>query len=176
MPISTRKAPSSRTVGDFRQLLVFLQISHPPAVYILVLEVQCCLHTRPSSVTVVSGGLSLGAYQHPAGTQWDPSARTGADFRQSLAFLQVSHPPVLYILVLAVWCCLHRWPSCVPGVAEGLSSDAYQHSAGTQCPNYRGFPSVAGMSACLASTCALHTGAGSVAFSAQTPLWCAWGV
>ena len=127
MPISTRKAPSARTVGDFRQLLVFLHISHPPAVYILVLEVQCCLHTRPSSVTVVSQGLSLGAYQHPAGTQWDPSARTGADFRQSLAFLQVSHPPVLYILVLAVWCLLHRWPSCVPGVSEGFSSDAYQH-------------------------------------------------
>ena len=74
MPIGTKKAPSARTVGDFRQLLVFLHISHPPAVYILVLEVQCCLHTRPSSVTVVSGGLSLGAYQHPAGTQWDPIA------------------------------------------------------------------------------------------------------
>ena len=74
MPIGTQKAPSARTVGDFRQLLVFLHISHPPAVYILVLEVQYCLHTRPSSVTVVSGGLSLGAYQHPAGTQWDPIA------------------------------------------------------------------------------------------------------
>ena len=74
MPIGTKKGPSARTVGDFRQLLVFLHISHPPAVYILVLEVQCCLHTRPSSVTVVSGGLSLGAYQHPAGTQWDPIA------------------------------------------------------------------------------------------------------
>ena len=143
---------------------------------IQVLEVQYCLHTQPSGVPVVSQGLSMGAYQHPAGTQWDPSARTGADFCQSLAFLQVSHPPVLYILVLAVWSCLHRRLSCVPGVAEGLSSDAYQHSAGTQCPNYRGFPSVAGMSACLTSTCALHTGAGSVAFSAQTPLWCAWGV
>ena len=176
MPIGTQKAPSARTVGDFRQLLVFLHISHQPAVYILVLEVQCCLHTRPSSVTVVSQGLSMGAYQHPAGTQWDPSARTGADFRQSLVFLQVSHPPVLYILVLAVWSCLHRRLSCVPGVAEGLSSDAYQHSAGTQYPNYRGFLSVAGMSACLTSTCALHTGARSVAFSAQTPLWCAWGV
>ena len=127
-------------------------------------------------MTVVSGGLSLGAYQHPAGTQWDPSAQTGADFRQSLAFLQVSHPPVLYILVLAVWCCLHRWPSCVPGVAEGLSSDAYQHSAGTQCPNYRGFPSVAGMSAFFASTYALHMGAGSVVSSAHMPLLCAWGV
>ena len=127
MPIGTQQAPSARTVGDFRQLLVFLHISHPPAVYILVLKVQCCLHTRPSSVTVVSQGLSMGAYQHPAGTQWDPSARTGADFRQSLAFLQVSHPPVLYILVLAVWCLLQRWPSCVPGVSEGLSSDAYQH-------------------------------------------------
>ena len=143
---------------------------------IQVLEVQYCLHTQPSGVPVVSQGLSFGACQHAQGTQWDPSAQTGADFRQSLAFLQVSHPPALYILVLAVWCCLHRWPSCVPGVAEGLSSDAYQHSEGTQCPNYRGFPSVAGMSACLASTCALHTGAGSVAFSAQTPLWCAWGV
>ena len=87
-----------------------------------------------------------------------------------------SESPPFDILVLAVWCCLHRWPSCVPGVAEGLSSDAYQHSEGTQCPNYRGFPSVAGMSACLASTCILHISAGSVAFSAQTPLWCAWGV
>ena len=116
MPISTRKAPSARTVGDFRQLLVFLQISHPPAVYILVLEVQYCLHTRPSSVTVVSGGLSLGAYQHPAGTQWGP-----------------------------------------------------------QCPNWSGFPSVTGVSASLASTCALHIGAGSVELSAQMALLCAWG-
>ena len=66
---STQRDPSARTVGDFRQLLVFLHISHPPAVYILVLEVQYCLHTRPSSVTVVSRGLSLGAYQHPAGTE-----------------------------------------------------------------------------------------------------------
>ena len=176
MPIGTQKALSARTVGDFRQLLVFLHISHPPAVYILVLEVQCCLHTRPSSVTVVSQGLSMSAYQHPAGTQWDPSARTGADFRQSLAFLQVSHPPALYILVLAVWCCLHRWPSCVPGVAEGLSSDAYQHSEGTQCPNCRGIWSVAGKSVCLASASALHTSAGSAASSAHvTPRW-AWGV
>ena len=143
---------------------------------IQVLEVQYCLHTQPSGVPVVSQGLSFGAYQHAQGTQWDPSARTGADFRQSLAFLQVSHPPVLYILVLAVWSCLHRRLSCVPGVAEGLSSDAYQHSEGTQCPNYRGFPSVAGMSAFFASTCILHISAGSVAFSAQTPLWCAWGV
>ena len=70
MPIGTKKAPSARTVGDFRQLLVFLHISHPPAVYILVLEVQYCLHTRPSSVTVVSGGLSLDA---PIGTQTAPS-------------------------------------------------------------------------------------------------------
>ena len=72
MPIGTKKAPSARTVGGFRQLLVFLHISHPPAVYILVLEVQCCLHTRPSSVTVVSQGLSFGACQHAQGTQWDP--------------------------------------------------------------------------------------------------------
>ena len=87
-----------------------------------------------------------------------------------------SHPPVLYILVMAVWCCLHRWPSCVPGVAEGLSSDAYQHSEGTQCPNYRGFPSVAGMSAFFASTYALHSGAGSAVLSAHTALRCACGV
>ena len=155
---------------------MFLHVSHSPALYILVLAVRCLLHTQPPGVTVGSVGLSLGAYQHSDSTQRDPSARTAGDFCQSLAFLQVSHPPVLYILVLAVWSCLHRRLSCVPGVAEGLSSDAYQHSAGTQCPNYRGFPSVAGMSACLTSTCALHTGAGSVAFSAQTPLWCAWGV
>ena len=218
---------------------MFLHISHPPAVYILVLEVQYCLHTRPSSVTVVSGGLSLGAYQHPAGTQWDPSARTGADFRQSLAFLQVSHPPVLYTLVLAVWRFLHKRPSGVPGVSEGLSSDAYRHSEGTQrdpsartagdfgqslasphvshlpvlyiqvltvrrllntrppdvpgacvvlrsdayrhsegpgCPNCRGIRSIAGVSACLASASALHTSAGSAASSAHvTPRW-AWGV
>ena len=132
MPIGTQKAPSARTVGDFRQLLVFLHISHPPAVYILVLEVQCCLHTRPSSVTVVSQGLSMGAYQHPAGTQWDPSARTGADFRQSLAFLQVSHPPVLYILVLAVQCLLHTQPPGGAVESVGLSLDAYRHSDSTQ--------------------------------------------
>ena len=112
----------------------------------------------------------------PISTQKAPSARTVGDFRQSLAFLHVSHPPALYILVLAVWCLLHTRPSGVPGVSEGLSSDAYRHSEGTQCPNCRGFPSVAGVSACLASTCTLHTGAGSAVSSAHTALRCDCGV
>ena len=112
----------------------------------------------------------------PIGTQTAPSARTVGDFRQSLAFLQVSHPPVLYTLVLEVWRFLHKRPSGVPGVSEGLSSDAYRHSEGTQCPNCRGLRSVAGKSVCLASASALHTSAGSAASSAHvTPRW-AWGV
>ena len=64
MPISTQKAPSARTIGDFRQSLAFLHVSHPPALYILVLAVQCLLHTQPSGVTVGSVGLSLDAHRH----------------------------------------------------------------------------------------------------------------
>ena len=63
----------------------------------------------------------------PISTQQAPSARTVGDFRQSLACLHVSNPPVLYILVLAVWRFLQKRPSGVPGVSEGLSSDAYRH-------------------------------------------------
>ena len=96
-----------------------------------------------------SAGLSLDAYRHSDSTQRDPSARTVGDFRQSLAFLHVSHLPVLYILGLEVGYLLHTRPSGVLGVSEGHSSDAYRHSEGTQCPNCRGFPSVAGVSACL---------------------------
>ena len=66
--------PSARTVGDFRQSLACLHVSHPPALYIPVLAVWCLLRTQPSDVTVESGGLSLDAYQHSDGTQWDPSA------------------------------------------------------------------------------------------------------
>ena len=110
---------------------------------------QCLLHTWPPGVTVESAGLSLDAYRHSDSTQRDPSARTAGDFRQSLAFLHVSHLPLLYILVLEVGYLLHTRPSGVLGVSEGHSSDAYRHSDGTQCLNCRGFPSVAGVSACL---------------------------
>ena len=82
-----------------------------------------------------SVGRSLDAYQHSDSTQRDPSARTAGDFRQSLAFLHVSHLPLLYILVLEVGCFLHTWPPGVLGVSEGHSSDAYRHSDGTQCLN-----------------------------------------
>ena len=80
---------------------------HPPALYILVLVLQCLLHTWPPGVTVESAGLSLDAYRHSDSTQRDPSARTAGDFRQSLAFLHVSHLPLLYILVLEVGYFLH---------------------------------------------------------------------
>ena len=56
---------------------------------------------------------------------------------------------MLYILGLEVGHLLHTRPSGVLGVSEGHSSDAYRHSDGTQCLNCRGFPSVAGVSACL---------------------------
>ena len=91
MPIGTQKAPSARAVGDFRQLLVCLHVSHLPMLCILVLTVQRFLHTQPSGVTVVSGGLSFDAYRHSEGTQLEPSAQTVGGFRESLAFLQVSH-------------------------------------------------------------------------------------
>ena len=70
----TQWDPSARTVGDFRQSLAFLHVSHPPALCILVLAVQCLLHTQPSGVTVGSVGLSLDAHRHSDGTQGDPSA------------------------------------------------------------------------------------------------------
>jgi len=175
-PISTQTAPSARTVGDFRQSLAFLHVPHPPSLYILVLAVRCLLHIRPPGVTVESAGLSLDAYQHSGSTQQDPSARTVGDFRQSLAFLHVSHLPVLYIPVLEVGYLLHMRPSGVLGVSEGHSSDAYRHSDGTQYLNCRGFPSVTGVSACLASTCTLHTSAESGVSSAHTAPRCAWGV
>ena len=98
------------------------------------------------------------------------------DFRQSLAFLHVSHLPLLYILVLEVGYLLHTRPSGVLGVSERHSSDAYRHSDGTQWLNCRGFPSVAGVSACLAFTCTLHTGAGSAVPSAHTAPRCDCGV
>ena len=84
---STQRDPSARTAGDFRQSLVFLHVSHSPALYILVLAVQYLLHTQPPGVTVESAGLSLDAYRHSDSTQRDPSARIAGDFRQSLAFL-----------------------------------------------------------------------------------------
>ena len=114
---------------------MFLHVSHSPALYILVLAVQCLLHTQPPGVTVESPGLSLGAYRHSDSTQRDPSARTAGDFRQSLAFLHVSHLPLLYILVLEVGYYLHTRPSGVLGVSERHSSDAYRHSDGTQWLN-----------------------------------------
>ena len=73
-------------IGDFRQSLAFLHVSHSPALYILVLAVQCLLHTRPPGVTVESVGLSLGAYRHSDSTQW---LNCIEDFGQSLAFLHV---------------------------------------------------------------------------------------
>ena len=141
-----------------------------------MLVLQCLLHTRPQGVTVESAGLSLGAYRHSDSTQRDPSARTAGDFRQLLAFLHVSHLPLLYILVLEVGYLLHTRPPGMLGVSEGHSSDAYRHSDGTQCLNCRGFPSVAGVSACLASASALHTSAQSGVSSAQVALRCACGV
>ena len=176
MHIGTQTAPSARTVRDFRQSLAFLHVSHPPALYILVLAVRCLLHRRPPGVTVESAGLSLGAYQHSDSTQRDPSARTAGDFGQSLASPHVLHPPVLYIQVLTVRRLLHTQPADVAGVCVVLRSDAYRHSEGPQCPNFRGNRSIAGVSACLASASALHTSTGSVASSAHvTPRW-VWGV
>ena len=40
--------------------------------------------------------------QNKAAVMLHPSAQTAGDFRQSLAFLHVSHLPLLYILVLEV--------------------------------------------------------------------------
>ena len=97
MPIGTQKAPSARTVGEFGQSLGFLHVSHLPVLYIQVLAVQCLLHTRPPGVPGVCEVLRSDAYRHSDGTQWDLSARNVGDFRQSLAFPHVSHPPVLYI-------------------------------------------------------------------------------
>ena len=54
MPIGTKKAPSARTVGDFRQLLVFLHISlsrHP-------VGPQCPNWSEFPSVTGVSASLT----------------------------------------------------------------------------------------------------------------------
>ena len=51
---------------------------------------------------------------------------------------------------------LHTQPPGVLGVSERHSSDAYRHSDSTQCLNCRGFPSVAGVSACLTFTCTLQ--------------------
>ena len=48
-----------------------------------------------------------------------------------MAFLHVSHLPLLYILVLEVGYLLHTRPSGVLGVSEGHSSDAYRHSDST---------------------------------------------
>ena len=86
MPIGTKKAPSARTVGDFRQSLVFLHVSRLPVLYILVLEVGYLLHTRPWGVLGVSERHSSDAYRHSDGTQW---LNCIGDFRQSLAFLHV---------------------------------------------------------------------------------------
>ena len=179
MPIGTKKAPSARTVGDFRQLLVFLHISHPPAVYILVLEVQCCLHTRPSSVTVVfvlwdSAWAHISTQQAPSGTPLPELERISVShwrFCKSRIHLRFTY-----------WCwqcgvvCTDGPPVCLGWLRDSAPMPISTQQAPMQCPNYRGFPSVTGMSACLESTCALHTGAGSVAFSAQAPRWCAWGV
>ena len=68
----------------------------------------------------------------PIGTQKAPGARTVGEFGQSLAFLHVSHPPALYIQVLAVRRLLHMRPPGGLGVCEVLRSDAYRHSDGTQ--------------------------------------------
>ena len=76
----------------------------------------------------MSEGHSSDAYRHSDSTQGDPSARTVGDFRQSLAFLLVSHLPVLYILVLEVGYLLHTRPSGVTGVAGGLSPGTYRHA------------------------------------------------
>ena len=84
----------------------------------------------------MSEGHSSDAYRHSIRRHPVPElyACVG-DFRQSLAFLHVSHLPLLYILVLEVGYLLHTRPSGVLGVSEGHSSDAYRHSDGTQCPN-----------------------------------------
>ena len=128
MPIGTQTAPSARTVGDFRQSLVFLHVSRLPVLYILVLEVGYLLHKRPSGVLVVSEGHSPDAYRPSEGTQWDPSARTVGVFGPSLAGLPVLYPPSLYILVLVVRFFLHTQPSGMTGVARGLSPDTYRHT------------------------------------------------
>ena len=74
----------------------------------------------------------------PISTQKAPSARTVEEFGQSLGSLHVSHPPVLYIQVLAVRRLLHTRPPGVPRVCEVLRSDAYRHSEITHWANYRG--------------------------------------
>ena len=87
----------------------------------------------------------------PTGTQKALSARTVGEFGQSLANPYVSHPPALYIQVLAVRRLLHMRPPGVPGVCEVLRSDAYRHSEITHWANYIG-----GFGQLLASPDVLH--------------------
>ena len=97
---------SARSVGDSGQSLVFPHVSHPPALCIPELETRCLLHIWLPCVAGVSIILSPGAYQHPEGTERDPSARTVGDFSQLLASLHVLHLPVLHMKVLqcSVFC------------------------------------------------------------------------
>ena len=97
MPIGTQKALSAGTVGEFGQSLANPYVLHLPVLYIQVLAVWYLLHMRPPGVPGVCEVLRSDAYRHSDGTQWDLSARNVGDFRQSLAFPHVSHPPVLYI-------------------------------------------------------------------------------
>ena len=72
------------------------------------------------------------AHRHSDGTQWDLSARNVGDFRQSLAFPHVSHPPVLYIPELEMRWLLHTRVPCATVVSVVLSPGADRHSEGTQ--------------------------------------------
>ena len=87
----------------------------------------------------------------PIGTQKALSAQTVGEFGQSLASPHVSHPPVLYIQVLAVQHLLHTRPPGGPGVCEVLRSDAYRHSEITHWAHYKG-----GFGQSLASLDVLH--------------------
>ena len=112
----------------------------------------------------------------PTSTQQAPSARTVGDFRQSLACPHVSHPPTYWCWQCGIFC-THSPQVCLwcLGTQSWRLSALSRHPVGPQCLNWRGFPSVTGASASLASACAIHTGAGSAVLSAQMALWCASG-
>ena len=117
MPIGTQTAPSARTVGDFRQSLVFLHVSRLPVLYILVLEVGYLLHKRPSGVLVVSEGHSPDAYRPSEGTQWDPNARSNQPATDQNA-LQFGHWGPMHC------CLLYTSPSPRDGLLSRMPSSA----------------------------------------------------
>ena len=135
VPISIHKAPSGTPVPELERISVSHWRFCKSRIH-LCFTYWCwqCSVFCTDGPPVCLGWLRDSAPM-PISTQQAPSARTIGDFRQSLACLHVSNPPALCILVLALWRFLQKRPSGVPGVSEGLSSDAYRHSQGTQPPN-----------------------------------------